>query len=305
MATAFAPGHVSGLFAVHDEAPDAMRKGSRGAGWSVAGGATATALPTTPQAHDSRNPPVPILTLAGQATSTHELAVTRAGLARLGPPAAQLAIDLRVDLPVGQGFGMSAAGTLAACLAACLELDLDPELALEATHMAEVTSGTGLGDAIGSWFGGGEIRIKPGCPPHGWAMRIEPPEGARMLYCVVGEPIPTPKIIRDAAWKQRTRDLGDAAVDRLLAGGRAASWNALLTEASAFSQALGLLTPRMHDAGRALPEGTPWGQAMLGHTLWAQPSPRHWNEAKNALERFGPVHDLATDGNGARRVRGP
>jgi pantoate kinase len=252
---AFAPGHVSALFAVHDEAPDLLAKGSRGAGWSVDRGAHA-AVERAAATHvlvDGAEAPAP---------------VTRDALAGLAP-GRPLRVELRLGLPVGQGFGMSAAGTLAACLAATHELGLDPDLALAAAHAAEVAAGTGLGDAVGSWVGAAEVRLRPGVPPVGQVLRVEPPGAWRFAFCVLGPGIATPGIIRDAAWKARTRALGDAVVDRVAAAGRALAWDQILREGNRFSRELGLMPPALAAAGAALPPGTPWGQSMLGNVLWA------------------------------------
>ncbi|MGB0653737.1 MAG: pantoate kinase [Thermoplasmatota archaeon] len=288
VARAFAPGHVSGIFAVHDEAEDPLAKGSRGVGWSLDRGATATvrAADTTTIALDGLPSEAP---------------VTRTALARL--TAEPLHVDISLDLPGGQGFGTSAAGTLAACLAATRLLDLEPEQALEAAHIAEVTHGTGLGDAIGSWNGSGELRIKPGCPPRGWAMRIEPPAGTRFLYCILGDALPTPSIIRDPAWKARTKAEGDAAVDRILAAGRDAAWPLLLEESAAFGHRLGLMPPALAELGAALPEGITWGQSMLGSTLWATGPADALDDARPLLAAAGTVVEAGIDASGARLVR--
>jgi len=292
-ATAFAPAHISGIFAVHDEAEDPLKKGSRGAGWSLELGATAVVqkAPGTTVA----------IRLAGD-KAPFAAPVTQAALRHLAPDAG-LQVELKLDLPVGQGFGMSAAGTLAACLAATSVLDLDPELALQAAHRAEVESGTGLGDAIGSWFGAGELRIKPGCPPAGWAMRIEIPEETEFVFCVVGDPIPTPNVIRDPAWKARTRELGDAAVDRILAVGRGNAWDALVDESARFGQALGLMPATMKHAAATLPTGTKWGQAMLGRTMWLATDGGSAARAEAALQGKGQVLRCQADVLGARLLR--
>lgn len=288
-ANAFAPGHVSGLFAVHDGEADLLRKGSRGAGWSVDLGAAATVSLT---AGPTR------VAVSGGGTAP----VTLDALRRLAPASA-FDVRLRLDLPVGQGFGMSAAGTLAACLAAAHVLGLDPEEALAATHAAEVASGTGLGDAVGSWFGAGEVRVRPGCPPHGWAMRIEPPPGTRFLFCVLGKGIPTPSIIKDDSWKRRTRELADPAVDRILAAGRPMAWDLLLRESAAFSQALGLMPDAMRALGARLPTTVRWGQSMLGNTLWATGPPTALDAARPLLAAAGQVWACGVDANGARITR--
>ena len=330
-AHAFAPGHVSGLFAVHDEDADLLRKGSRGAGWSVDRGAVASVARAAP----------------GASTQVHvdgrpqDAPVTRDALHRLASGAA-LDVRLQLGLPVGQGFGMSAAGTLAACLAAASELGLEPEAALAATHAAEVASGTGLGDAVGSWFGSGEVRMRPGCPPHGWALRVDPPSGTRFLFCVLGAGIATPSIIKDEAWKRRTRELADPAVDRIVAAGRAAAgggthrapaaggaaarggpsalpmaadavhgggmaakWDAVLRESSAFSLALGLMPDAMRRLGATLPPDVRWGQSMLGRTLWVTGPAKALDEARPLLAAAGALIECGVDDGGARIVRAP
>lgn len=290
-AHAFAPGHVSGLFAVHDEAPDLLHKGSRGAGWSVDRGATASVAkaPATRITINGAAAPAPIT-----ADALHRLA-----------PGQGLDVRLRFDLPLGQGFGLSAAGSLAACLAAAHELGLEPEHALAATHAAEVAGGGGLGDAVGSWFGSGEVRLRPGCPPHGWALRIDPPAGTQFLFCVLAEGIPTKSIIRDDAWKQRTRTLADPAVDRILDVGRAFAWDTLVRESARFSLDFGLMPEAMRRLGDSLPRGVQWGQSMLGNTLWATGPAAALVQARPLLEAAGQVIACGVDGNGARIVRAP
>ncbi len=286
---AFAPGHVTGLFAVHDEGETPLERGSRGAGWCLDKGAWAAVQPTDET----------VFLLNGE---PDDAPVTLTALEHLAGDT-PLAVDLRLDLPVGQGFGMSAAGTLAACLATANLLGLDPEKALEATHVAEVEAGSGLGDAIGSWFGSGELRIQPGCPPHGWAMQVQPPQDVGFLYCVLGESIPTRDIIGDPDWAEATRQHGDQAVDRILDAGRERAWELILEESIGFGSHLGLMPTRMLALGQKMPKDVQWGQCMLGSTLWVTGTRGDLERAEALLEGHGPVVRAKVDPNGARMVR--
>jgi pantoate kinase len=287
--SAFAPGHVSGLFAVHDEDPNPLKRGSRGAGWSLQHGAYGTVELAS----------ATVIRMEGDEA---DAPVTRSALAFLAPDQG-FSVDLHVELPLGQGFGMSAAGTLAACLAAANLLDLAPEEALQATHRAELAHGTGLGDAVGSWFGNGEVRIRPGCPPEGWAMRVEAPEQTGFLFCVLGDPVATASIIRNPEWKATTRKHGDAAVDRLLEAGRPKAWERILVESAVFSQKLGLMPARMRALGDLLPDGVMWGQCMLGSTMWVAGGHGDLERAEALLEGHGLLIHSKVDPNGARLVR--
>lgn len=286
---AFAPGHVTGFFAVHDGYEDLSHKGSRGGGWSLERGAYA-AVESADATHIASDG-LPM-----------DAPVTKDALRRLAPDE-QFHVDLVHQLPMSQGFGMSAAGSLAACLAAANLLDLEPDLALKAAHEAEVAAGTGLGDAVGSWFGGGELRIKPGCPPQGWAMHIHAPDEASFLFCTLGDPIDTGRIIRDPDWKERTRRYGDPAVDRLLEGGRDKAWTELLHESASFSRALGLAPAAMLELGKQLPDDLVWGQVMLGSTMWVYGLPGDLDRAEAMLEGHGPLLRAKVEPNGARLVR--
>lgn len=316
--SAFAPAHVSGLFAIHDEADDPLRKGSRGVGWCLQRGAYATVRHADDVA-GSGDPGEGGPPERGQTGTPGRMAasayagvrvdgepvhavVTQAALSALAPDAG-LAVDLRLELPVGQGFGMSAAGTLAACLAATDLLGLEPEAALEATHRAEVEHGTGLGDAIGSWFGSGEIRLKPGCPPHGWAMQVQAPEETEFLFCIMGDPIDTSGAIHNPELKVATRAMGDEAVDRIVDVGRDGAWTRLLAESQHFGRMLGLMPERMDQVGRTLPKGILWGQCMIGSAMWVHGSVGELERAEALLEPEGETFRCGVDPNGARLVR--
>lgn len=290
VACAFAPGHVTGFFAIHDKASDPLARGSRGGGWCLEQGAWAAVQETDETVFLVNGEP-------------DDAPVTLAALENLKTDT-PLAVDIRLDLPVGQGFGMSASGTLAACLAASNLLGMEPEMALQAAHKAEVECGTGLGDVIGSWFGGAELRIKPGCPPHGWAMQVQPASDAEFLYCVLGDAIRTADVIRDEHWKAETIRHGDDAVDRILDAGRERAWPLLLEEAIGFGSHLGLMPARMLALGQKFPKDVQWGQAMLGATVWVTGDKGDLERCEALLEGHGPIYRSKVEPNGARIVRG-
>ncbi len=233
---------------------------------------------------------------------TEQAPVTHAALDALGLTR-QVEVDIWMELRPGHGFGMSAAGTLAASMAALHLVGRETDEALAATHVAEVLHGTGLGDAVGSWFGGGELRLAPGCPPQGQVMHVEPHLDP-MLFCNLGDALPTHRVITDAKWKRRTRRWGDTAVDRILEGGRQDAWVNLQRESAVFGKMLGLMPERMELLGEDMPDDVLWGQVMLGSTMWVAGQGGDLHRAEAVLEGQGDLFYAHPDPNGARMARG-
>src|SRR5208282_6564450 len=107
-AAAFAPGHVTGIFAPDLGSSDPRGRGSRGLGVVVESGARSEAIwqpekRSRIQVRDERGGSLPI---------------TEEAVRHLVPAGSgSVSVLVRHELPVGQGFGMSAAGTLASSLA--------------------------------------------------------------------------------------------------------------------------------------------------------------------------------------------
>jgi len=125
-------------------------------------------------------------------------------------------IDARVgiesDLPVGAGFGVSGAAALGTALAANVAAGLDHtenEL-IEAAHVAEVESGTGLGDVVAQARGGVPIRTEPGAPGYGSLDGV--PETARIEYTSFGD-LSTTEVITGET--DRLSVAGEAALSAL------------------------------------------------------------------------------------------
>jgi pantoate kinase len=152
-------------------------------------------------------------------------------------------IDIYLELPISQGFGMSAAGLLAASLALGELFDCGDEGQLaRLAHRLERENSGGLGDVLGLWAGGCELRVIPGSPPfpgkaYGFdvgcsALLVWDPDGGKH----------TSNYIDNLDWKSKITMAGESAVNRL----KQYEWNhnvweILLQEADNFALESGLL----------------------------------------------------------------
>jgi pantoate kinase len=117
------------------------------------------------------------------------------------------------EAPLGFGFGLSAASALGAMLEAKRVFD-DPrsfeELAHYA-HLAEVKHKTGLWDVIAEFYGGFEVRLKPGSPLTGKLHRI-PSNGRHAVLIVLGE-LETPRVLSNDEVIKSVRKAGEEAYE--------------------------------------------------------------------------------------------
>ncbi len=257
-AEAFAPGHVTGVFAPAVVARDPRGRGSTGAGVVLELGALATAefRPGAPNAvrivSDVRAP-LPI-----------SMDVAR----RLRPRArGTLTVRLRHELPIGQGFGMSAAGALATALAVTALTGASRTGAVRAAHLADLFGEGGLGGVAAIAGGGGvEFRVRGGIPPWGRVVRRDLP--GRLLVGVVGGPLPSPRLLRNPRFLARVRD-ASAALPSLL---EAPDVVGFFDASERFTDRLGLASPVVRRVLRGLRRRGWWAaQAMFGRSFFARP----------------------------------
>jgi len=272
-AEAFAPGHVSGLFAPAARGRDPRARGSVGAGIVLELGVRARAV----AGPASR----PALRLTGDVPGPFGISEDVARRL-LGRRAVRLEVTLAHDLPIGQGFGASAAGALATALATAAVLRRPPDDARETAHLAELFGGGGLGGVASILGGGWERRIRPGVPP--WGRVVHRPFRYPILLSVVGGPIPSPRVLADAARLQRMRDAGEEGLRRLRERPTAERF---LDESERFTDAAGLAGPAVRRLlGRLRRAGAWAGQAMFGRAVWTVPrGPRSRVAAVEALRR--------------------
>lgn len=232
-------GHVTLLFSVHSEALLARNQGSRGAGICLEDGVSAT-VKEIPGESDR----ISVTSMNGTSLANGEEYYSDLLKAFREVFGVNTAVDLEVDLelPVSQGFGMSAAGLMAASFALGELFDTGDEGQLaRLAHRLERTYSRGLGDVLGIWAGGVELRIKPGTPPSpGKVLGFE----ANVPVLLVWNPDGgkhTAGYIDNPVWQASITQAGDSAVNRLMQiPWNTDAWPHLLNEADNFADNSGL-----------------------------------------------------------------
>lgn len=303
-AAAFCPGHVTGLFEIHDADPDPQRRGSRGAGFALSQGAI-TYVEIEPAesleieiAIDKEIVEAPVSREAITLLLREAVRDARVPLNKDAAKGSKARIRVRawtdLHLPVSQGFGMSAAGALSATLALAKCLRMGRSEALKAAHVADVTQRGGLGDVVAANAGGFEIRTAPGVPPYG-STRNFMGYGEAVL-CVIGGPLSTKSVLSDPTRRAAINAAGGRRLDEFL---KAPTMDNFLSHSQGFARDAGLLTPALEDAIHAAkPYGTA-SMSMLGHSLFAFGNAQKLAEV---LARFGETMIVPVDAAGARSV---
>ncbi|MCI4361138.1 MAG: hypothetical protein L3J91_05495, partial [Thermoplasmata archaeon] len=254
-AAAFAPGHVTAVFAPDLTARDPRGRGSMGAGVALALGARAVAVWTpggsrsTVQVRSDVRMPLPISTEVAR-----RLLRGRRG---------RLEVLIEHQLPIGQGFGMSGSGALAAALAVAEAIGAPTQTARETAHLADLFGGGGLGGVASVLGGGLEIRDRPGVPPFGHVLHV--PFRPPLILAVVGRPLPSPGLLRSDRFLDRVRRAADAVLPSIR---RRPTPGDLIAAAEKFTDALELASPAMRRRLRALRQtGALASQAMFGNSV--------------------------------------
>jgi pantoate kinase len=205
-ASAFAPGHISGFFEPIFFKNDIFRTGSRGAGVNISLGAESEVIINK---SDKLN--IEII-LNGKITNFPVISTALKYLVEDKPM--KITVKTKLDLPLSQGFGMSAACAVSASYALSKIINKSYFEAMKASHYAEIIHKTGLGDVISCFFGGIEMRTKPGLPPWGIIQHIlgEP----EIVLCVFKGILETNKILNDVELLKIISHYGNYCIERLM-----------------------------------------------------------------------------------------
>jgi len=284
---AFAPGHVTGIFAPATDAREPRARGSRGAGLVLELGVVAEAA-----FH-----PGPRRIVQVSSAPAVPLPISSDVAERLAPPGGRTVVRLTHQLPVGQGFGMSAAGATATALAISALAGTPRSGAVATAHLADLFGGGGLGGVAAILGGGLELRRSPGIPP--WGRVEHRPVRAPLFVAVAGGPMPSPRLLFDS---RVLAQLERAAIglDDLL---RHPSLPRFLDASERFTDRVGIAPPTVTAVLRGLRRRGAWAaQAMFGRSLFAAPRTEGARQeiVRWLLERRIPAVELRPARSGAR-----
>ncbi len=233
-------GHVTLLFSIHSNSLLSRNQGSKGAGFCLEDGVEVSIKRTDNETDKISVTTIDGSTLDGGLKLYSDLIESFRELFQINE---RIDVDVRLELPISQGFGMSAAGLLATslCLGEFFDRGDEGQLARLAHRIERQISG-GLGDILGLWAGGCELRTKPGSPPspgvaQGFsvgckALLVWDPDGMKH----------TSGYIDDPSWKKKITLAGEASVNRLMQNSwDIGVWDILLQEADKFALESGLL----------------------------------------------------------------
>ena len=170
------------------------------------------------------------------------------------------------ELPIGCGFGVSGAWALGTALALSrfLGLGLPRSRLVSMAHVAEVESGTGLGDVGAQAVGGVVLGLRPGAPPHGRWRKIRA-RGYKLVCAVLG-PLETRDLLRDEGFRRGAFELGGRAMRKVL---KRPSLERAMEASLEFAEGLGLLDGELRElVDLCRGEGGMASQVMLGRAVF-------------------------------------
>lgn len=259
---AFAPGHITGIFRIHDQPDDPRRKGSWGAGVSLAKGIT-TRVNTRNSSRNSFKIRTNGKTTKSAKVSEHVINTFLSHAKKKS----RIVVDHDVKIPIGAGFGSSGAGALGLALALneALSCDFSRVEAVQVAHTAEVECKTGLGTVVAEASGGLEIRTKPGGPGIGEVRKI-PIENDYAVACLSFGPIPTGEVLTSEKFRQRINRVGEELLDQLITEPKPHLFMELSRK---FAEHVGLVSPRIRKIlTKTDSRGLTCSTAMLGETVF-------------------------------------
>lgn len=251
--------HLTGIFEIRDQAPNILKKGSRGAGLSIQRGVTTSILDnekSKPEIHfNGKNQPLSDLMVSVQVMNL------------LLPPEEQqnFIINHSFDIPIGGGFGASAAGALGAafCINEFFDLGFNDLTLYQIAHKSEVLTKSGLGDVIGLYQGGLEIRIREGAPGYGETVGMKKDQNWKIATISFGG-LSTSRVLSDSTKRVKVNSIGAGLIDQLLLNPTLSNFVKL---ANKFTLGVQLWSENVKKVILNLPNNIIGSQIMLGDSI--------------------------------------
>ena len=297
-ATAFCPAHITGFFKAHleENQKNSEQLGSMGAGFSIKDGVT-TKVTITPKTNDDSNFKISAHGYQSDKTDVSEFVLNE--FLKLGKfDDLFFNITHDVSVPVGYGLGSSSAValSLAFALDKALQTGLDHYTIGKIAHNAEVNCKTGLGDVLASYFGGFEIRVKPGAPGIGKVEKIDTEPISIIMICF--SPISTNNFLKERL--SQINGLGGKMVNRLLESKNYEHFQDMSLE---FAKYVDVMTPRMKTIIEELASNKmKCGVAFFGETIFSMVPKGKEDDVLKIFEKYteGIIIKSELDDLGAR-----
>ncbi|MCQ6254000.1 pantoate kinase [Methanocaldococcus sp.] len=261
----FAPGHITGFFAVH-KSKDILKTGSIGAGITVNIGVNLNIEEGCGNIYYNKKK-VDICSV-NKVLKYYE---------NFGFDKNNYDIIFTSDFPLGSGLGMSGgcALTLSKKLNEMLDLKINY---VEIAHISEVECGTGLGDVIGQYVKGFIIRKSPGFPINVEKFKVN--EDYYIILEIFGKK-ETNKIITNDNWIEKINGFGRRYLNELLKNPTLENFVNLSYK---FAVNTGLINGNILELCNDLKFTVGASQSMLGNTLFCISKKDTLNDAISILK---------------------
>ncbi len=232
-------GHITLFFTVEKEGRLLRNQGSRGVGINIQHGVEAK-LSIKQEGEKIRDSTISVYDLRGKLMPNSDIfyrdLIDDLVYAKLLDDSTSFDITVSLELPTSQGFGMSAAGLIAVALAFreyTKRGNLDQYYRI--CHRIERQHGSGLGDVLGIYAGGVEIRLQPGAPGASGSSLGFKCKQPIILVWQRDETRHTSKYINDANWQAKITKAGHMALNNVKNGPwNHSRWKDILDQSSNF-----------------------------------------------------------------------
>ncbi len=258
--TYWVAAHLTGLFEIKDQYQNPLYRGSRGAGVSINRGVKTTIV-------ESDEPGVRIF-FNGKEKSKNQAKVTWKLLQIMlsDDSRTNFQVHHEFEIPLSAGFGASAAGALGCAFAINDFLKFGiPEITLyHFAHQTEVTLKTGLGDIIGLYQGGLEIRTKEGAPGIGETNSLTHDEDWK-IATLSHSSLSTASVLSDPAKRTQVNTAGSFLINQLIENPKYSNFIRLTEK---FSKEVKLYSGEIGKIMAEVPKEIKTAQIMLGNSIF-------------------------------------